>query len=156
MGFRDVAVVAVVLIMLFSAVPLALSDGTDAVPTGNACDGVLIYEVASNFGSSNEGFSLKNYGTSAVDLNGYYLYDVDQSNQSASHKFTVTSELTITPGSVVAFVKTKNSDWFCEASATRTVLSFTEKSTKGGNFELNNKGDMLHLFGSDGTLVSLC
>ena len=147
MGFRDVAAGAVVLIMLFSAVPLALSDGTDAVPTGNACDGVLIYEVASNFGSSNEGFSLKNYGPSTVDLKDYYL--CDNGNTSSTHRFTITSSLSLAAGATVTFVKTKNSDWYCSAAA--LLYSFDEKGSAGSQFNLANSGDTLQLYSKSGT-----
>ena len=153
MGFRDAAAIAVVLVMVLSAVPLAMSDGTDAVPEGRDCDGVLIYEVAAKFGSSNEGFSLKNYGSSAVNLNGYYLYDNESTDDK--NKFTITSSLTIDPGKIVTFVKTKNSEWFCESSPSRTVYEYGDKSTADPQFTFANAGDKLQLYSSSGTFLDM-
>ena len=99
------------------------------VPAGNACDGILIYEVASDFGSDNEGFALKNYGSSAVDLNGYYLYD--NASNSAAHRYTISTSITLNPGKTATFVKTKNSDWYCTAT-TDPVYSFKPTGTPGG------------------------
>ena len=150
MGSRGAAAIAVVLVMMLSAVPLAFSEGTDAVPAGKGYDGILIYEVASDFGSGNEGFALKNYGSSAVDLNGYYLYD-DASN-STPHRFTINKSLSLGSGEVVTFVADKTTGWFSTPES-GSVYNFTEKGSRGGSFNLTNGGDILQLYSSAGILL---
>ena len=150
MGSRGAAAIAVVLVMMLSAVPLAFSEGTDAVPAGKGCDGILIYEVASNYGTGNEGFALKNYGSSAVDLNGYYLYD--NASNSTSHRFTINKNLSLGSNEVVTFVADKTTGWFSTPES-GSVYNFTEKGSRGGSFNLANGGDILQLYSSAGTLL---
>lgn len=150
MGSRGAAAIAVVLVMMLSAVPLAFSEGTDAVPAGKGCDGILIYEVASNYGTGNEGFALKNYGSSAVDLNGYYLYD--NASNSTAHRFTINKSLSLGSNEVVTFVADKTTGWFSTPES-GSVYNFTEKGSRGGSFNLANGGDILQLYSSAGTLL---
>lgn len=151
MGFRDAAAVAVVLVMLFSAVPLIVTDGSDAVPAGKSCDGVLIYEVTSKLGTNKEGFSLKNYGSTAVDLENFYLSDTDAGE--AVHRYTINQSLSLAAGCVAVFVKTNDSGWFCETSATRSVYEYGDKGVAGGSFAFADDGDILHLYDADGKLT---
>ena len=88
MKYRGGFAVAIAVLVLAGGIPFVVSDGADAVDDGRACDGVLIYEVAAKFGSgTNEGFSLKNYGSSPVNLKNYYLTDSD--SVTDSRKFTI-------------------------------------------------------------------
>ena len=149
---RDAIAVAIVLVMLFSAIPIVLSEGSDAVPQGEACDGVLIYEAASKYGSDNkDGLSLKNYGSSSVNLKNYYLVDFDSAD--SKHTFTITSNISLGPGEIAVFVEANDGSWFCESTPTRHVYTFTEAGTKGSSFVLSNSGDYLHLYNASGTYL---
>ena len=149
MRTRDGFALIVVLMLLAGGIYIAVPDASDAVPDGKACDGVLIYEVSVKFGDGNEGFSLKNYSTSSINLKDYYLSDA--SSVTAGHKFTITSSLTLGAGESVVFVKNSASSWFGDTS--RTIYTYSSKGTAGKDFTFNNTGDILYLYNSSGTLL---
>lgn len=148
---RDVTAIAVVMIMILSAVPALCTFDSDAVPTGRGCDGVLIYEATTKYGDDDrDGFSLKNYGTTTVDLDGYYLRDVD--GDDSKHTFTI-EDVSLAPGKVVAFVHTDDGSWFCQTTGDRAVYEMNAKGVKGSAFTFTNGGDFIHLYKPDGTLL---
>ena len=148
MKTRDGFALIVALMLLAGGLAFVVPDGSDAVEDGTACSGLLIYEVSAKFGD-NEGFSLKNYGTSPIDLNGYYLSDTNP--VSDSHKYTITSSVTLNGGESVVLVKDSASDWFGDTS--RTIYSYGSKGVAKSSFVFNNSGDALYLFNPSNELL---
>lgn len=148
MKIRGGLALIVAVLVLAGGIPFVVSDGSEAVPDGTACDGILIYEVAAKIGSgTNEGFSLKNYSSSSVNLKNYYVSTSDD----ASTKYTVTSSLTLGPGESVIFTKTDITDWF--GDSTRTHYTFDSKGSTIGAFKLVDGGCFVCLYNSSGTLI---
>ena len=147
---RGILAIAIAVLVLAGGIPLVVSDGADAVDDGKACDGILIYEVAAKFGSgTNEGFSLKNYGSSAVNLKDYYL--TDSETVTDAHKFLITANITLNSGEFVTFTKAAIADWF--GDSTRTIYTYADKGTAGGSFTFTNSGDYLHLYNPSNELI---
>ncbi|MDY5872823.1 MAG: hypothetical protein SPJ57_06345, partial [Candidatus Methanomethylophilaceae archaeon] len=70
---RDALAIAVVLLMVFAAIPVIAETDHAEVPAGNKIDGVRLYEVVYNDPDLGDCFSIKNYGSKSVSLNGYYV-----------------------------------------------------------------------------------
>ncbi len=150
MKIRGGLAVVIAVLVLAGGIPFVVSDGADAVDDGRACDGVLIYEVAAKFGSgTNEGFSLKNYGSSSVNLKNYYLADSDSVTES--HKFLITSSIEIPAGGFKTFTKAAVTDWF--GDTTRSISTYDSAGSPGGSFAFTNTGDFLCLYNPSGTLI---
>lgn len=149
MRTRDGFALIVVMMLLAGGFSIIIPDASDAVPDGTACNGVLIYEVSAKFDSDNEGFSLKNYGTSPINLQNYYLSDT--SSLTAVHKYTITSSLSLGAGESVVFVKESASSWFGDTS--RTICTYDSKGSAGSQFIFNNGGDCLYLYDSSDNLI---
>ena len=102
------------------------------IPAGNKIDGVRLYEVVYNDPDLGDCFSIKNYGSKSVSLNGYYV-------KTQGGKQYDLPDMTLTSGEIVAFIKSKVSDsWFCKD---RTVKVTSEIGT---------------MFTNSGTNVYLC
>ena len=145
---RGILAIAIAVLVLAGGIPFVVSDGADAVDDGRACDGILIYEVAAKFGSSNEGFSLRNYGSSPVDLSGYYL--MDGNSDGNSYKFTITSSVVLDSNESVTFTKASASVWF--GDNTRTIYTYSDVGTKETKFNFDDSGDFLQLYDSSSKL----
>ena len=142
---RGALAIIVALFMFLSAVPFMAVE-SDAVPAGVTNDGVLLYEVGYKLpnGSSNyDGVSVRNYGSSTVNLSGYMLMD-----ESGNY---ITLSGTLGAGKVAAFVSATVSDsWFSEEDSNRSVSvrSF-------GKFSLNKEGDNVYLKDSGGLIIDV-
>ena len=129
---RDALAIAVVLLMVFAAIPVIAETDHAEVPAGNKIDGVRLYEVVYNDPDLGDCFSIKNYSSKSVSLNGYYV-------KTQGGKQYDLPNMTLTSGEIVAFIKSKVSDsWFCKD---RTVKVTSEIGT---------------MFTNSGTNVYLC
>lgn len=129
---RDALAIAVVLLMVFAAIPVIAETDHAEIPAGNKIDGVRLYEVVYNDPDLGDCFSIKNYGSKSVSLNGYYV-------KTQGGKQYDLPDMTLTSGEIVAFIKSKVSDsWFCKD---RTVKVTSEIGT---------------MFTNSGTNVYLC
>lgn len=128
---RDALAIAVVLLMVFAAIPVIAETDHAEVPAGNKIDGVRLYEVVYNDPDLGDCFSIKNYGSKSVSLNGYYV-------KTQGGKQYDLPNMTLTSGEIVAFIKSKVSDsWFCKD---RTV-----KITSGIGTMFTNTGTNVYL-----------
>ncbi len=128
---RDALAIAVVLLMVFAAIPVIAETDHAEVPAGNKIDGVRLYEVVYNDPDLGDCFSIKNYGSKSVSLNGYYV-------KTQGGKQYDLPNMTLTSGEIVAFIKSKVSDsWFC---TDRTV-----KITSGIGTMFTNTGTNVYL-----------
>ncbi len=146
--------VAVALIMVLSVILSVSVPDSSAVPEGKSCDGLLIYEVATDFSTysnANNGFTVKNYGTTPVSMSDYYICDSDSG--SSYDILNLTSSAVIAPGETATFVKIKDSSWFCKSTPSRPVYSYTQYGTVGTSFDLDGDGGVLHLYRNGGTLL---
>ncbi|MGN1044369.1 MAG: phospholipase D-like domain-containing protein [Candidatus Methanomethylophilaceae archaeon] len=138
---RDALAIAVVLLMVFAAIPVIAETDHAEVPEGSEIDGVRLYEVVYNDSDLGDCFSIKNYGSGSVVLNGYYV-----KNQSG--KQYSLPDITLSAGEIVAFIKEKVSgSWFC---TDRTV-----KTTDGIGTMFTNGGTNVYLCDSSGRNVDV-
>lgn len=151
----DAAALALAVLLMVSMLPFVPAADADAA---EAADGVLFYEV-SPFGDT-EGFALKNYGGSAVDLSGYEVRKAPDA--TASQTFEVTSSLVLDPGDVAVFSADpdeSNSDesspddgyWFCESEEGRDV--YTMSAVGSRTLSINNDAGTLYLYTPSGALA---
>lgn len=130
----------VALMMLLCVVPVA-GDGADAAGEAN---GVLIYE----FDPYGEGVSLKNYGTTPVDLKGYIITD---SNTGKEGSWTFSKSHNLAAGAVVTIVLNE-SDAGDFANRYETIsVEGDGIVTKAKSFALASGGDDIYL--SNGTTI---
>ena len=133
----DAAALALAVLLMVSMLPFVPAADADAA---EAADGVLFYEV-SPFGDT-EGFALKNYGGSAVDLSGYEVRKAPDA--SASQTFEVTSSLVLDPGDVAVFSGSPDDGyWFCESGEGRDV--YTMSAVGSRTLSINNDAGTLYL-----------
>ncbi|MBE6516652.1 MAG: hypothetical protein E7Z67_00495 [Thermoplasmata archaeon] len=138
---RGAFALAVALLMFLSAFPF-MSVESDAVPEGDVCDGLLIYEVAYRLDTVDDGFSIKNYSASSKSLTGWYVKD------EAGYKVEL-PDVTLASGEVLTLVKkVVSSNWFCKD---RVVWAMTNP----GKFSLNNGGDNLYLYSASDSIVDV-
>ncbi|MBQ2762271.1 MAG: hypothetical protein IJF47_00970 [Candidatus Methanomethylophilaceae archaeon] len=138
---RDATAIAIAMIILFSAVPMVFTDSSDAAVKN---DGVLFYEV---YVGDEKGFSLKNYGTSAVNIGGWTYSDGEGT-------ITIKSGLSIAPGGIIAFVNEKTDSWLCDTTDGRKVMTDDEQTGKKGSYNINSEnGDDLYLYNISSVLV---
>lgn len=137
---RDAAAVFAVAIMILSVFPIVIPD--DGSEASGDLNGLLIYEVQPK--NENDGFALKNYGTSAVNLSGYYVKD-----GNGTVKTYTFGDTSIAAGKVAVFVKkTIGSDDFSTTTTDRTVYKVTDNKVN-----LDNSGDALFLYDPSDNLV---
>ncbi|MBE6525645.1 MAG: hypothetical protein E7Z66_03670 [Thermoplasmata archaeon] len=139
---RDATAIAIAMIILFSAVPMVFTDSSDAAVKN---DGVLFYEV---YVGDEKGFSLKNYGTSAVNIGGWTYSDGEGT-------ITIKSGLSISPGGIIAFVNEKTDSWLCDTTDGRKVMTNDEQAGKKDSFNISasTSGDDLYLYNASDVLV---
>ena len=141
----DAAALALAVLLMVSMLPFVPAADADAA---EAADGVLFYEV-SPFGDT-EGFALKNYGGSAVDLSGYEVRKAPDA--SASQTFEVTSSLVLDPGDVAVFSGSPDDGyWFCESGEGRDV--YTMSAVGSRTLSINNDAGTLYLCTPSGALA---
>ena len=129
---RDALAIAVVLLMVFAAIPVIAETDHAEVPAGNKIDGVRLYEVVYNDPDLGDCFSIKNYGSKSITLDGYYV-------KSQSSKQYSLPKITVDAGEIVAFIKTEVSDsWFCSGRTVKSLNIGTILAKTGGNLYLCN------------------
>ncbi len=133
---RDAISILIIAMMIFSAIPVC-ADISEADGVKN--DGILLYELDPK--DATEGIALKNYSAKDIDINGYTV-------KNSSGKELVFDSYTIKPNCVVAFIKkTVENDWFCEETATRSIVTVSDSKVT-----LKNSGDAVYLYDADGNL----
>lgn len=141
---RGALAVALALLVFFSAVPFT-SVGSDAVPAGDVCDGLLIYEVAYRLDNVDDGISIRNYSDGSMSLDGWYVLD------EADNRLDL-PDVTLASGKALTLVKELNSDnWFCKETSDRAVREMEDP----GRFSLNNGGDNVYLHNPSGGIVDV-
>lgn len=143
----DAAALALAVLLMVSMLPFVPAADADAA---EAADGVLFYEV-SPFGDT-EGFALKNYSDTTVDLSGY---EVRKSpDAAASQTFEVTSSLVLDPGDVAVFSgKSDEGYWFCESGEGRDVYTMSDVGSR--TLSINNDAGTLYLYTPSGALADV-
>ena len=134
----------VALMMLLCVVPV-VSDTGDAAGDAN---GVLIYE----FYPSKEGVSLKNYGSTTVDLKDYTIKDSD-SGREGSWIFSKSTPLAA--GATITIVNDKESAGeFADRHTTYVVGG--GNVVKNKSFELSDSGDDIYLYKGTQIIDAVC
>ena len=148
MDNRRVLAALTVIGMLLCSLPLSISDGESEAANAN---GLLIYEL--NPEGAAEGFTLKNYGTSNINLNGWKVSDHPTMSNEGYIEFT--SSRTLVPGATVTVVlKAETSDNFIKDRAYIVAdKSGTDGVKKVNSFTLANSGDDVYLFNPSGTVI---
>ncbi|MBQ8178903.1 MAG: lamin tail domain-containing protein [Candidatus Methanomethylophilaceae archaeon] len=145
-ALRKTLVCITVLAMFCCAVPLGAADqGSDAIGDAN---GVLLYEVNPRMDDV-EGFSLYNYSSKTIDLNGYYVSD---SPGKGEGKVTFTSKLNLGAGERITVAKSIDTD-NSFTSRDNTFKIGTNGIESSGSFSLAKDGDDLYLFNPSGTII---
>ena len=137
---RDATAIAIAMIILFSAVPMVFTDSSDAAVKN---DGVLFYEV---YVGDEKGFSLKNYGTSAVNIGGWTYSDGEGT-------LKINSGIKLDSGAVAVFVDKDSGNWFCEEYSGRDVYLNSNQTKEKGTFNMSKGDEDLYLRNAAGTLV---
>ena len=138
---RDATAVLAVAIMVLSVFPVIVSDGGSEA-AGKDLNGLLIYELQPK--NENDGFALKNYGTSTINLEGYYIKDGNGSVKT----YTFDSKSIAVNGVAVFVKKTIGADDFSTSSAGRNVYKVADNKVN-----LDNSGDALFLYDPSDNLV---
>ena len=141
MDNRRVLAALTVIGMLLCSLPLSISGGESEAANAN---GLLIYEL--NPKGDAEGFTLKNYGTSNINLNGWKVSDHPTMSNEGYIEFT--SNRTLVPGATVTVVlKAETSDSFIKD---RSYIVADKNGTDGvkkvNSFTMANSGDDIYLF----------
>ena len=140
MGREHVLAIALLAAVLACTLAMPLSEGS-----GEA-DGLLLFEV--NPKGDCEGVSVFNYGTSAVDMSGYRLYD-------GYGYVTFSEKLMVEPGARATFcAKVAEGDIFADRD--RVYASGTCGVVVESKFELSNSGDCVYLLRGDLTVDAMC
>ena len=142
------SLLAVLLLLALSAAALAAAYDADGAETG-----VLLYEV--NVYGDDEGISLHNYGSSAIDLKGYTISDYPQPGKKEGY-ISFESSLKIPAGGTITVAKTKLgvSSQFLDRYPT---YYDGDKGIKyNSSFALANDGDDLYLIHSGKIVDSFC
>ncbi len=120
---RDAISILIIAMMIFSAIP-------------------VYADISDDPKDATEGVALKNYSAKNVDIGGYSV-------KNSSGKELVLDSYIIKPNCVIAFIKkTVENDWFCEETATRSVVTVSDSKVT-----LKNSGDAVYLYDADGKLI---
>lgn len=138
--FRDATAIAIALIILFSGVPFVFEDTSEAAAQNN---GVLFYEI---YVGNEKGFSLKNYGSSTVDLSGWTYSDGEGT-------IKINNGIKLPSGDTAVFVDKDTGSWFCDEVAGRDVYLNSNQTKVSGTLNMSKSDEDLYLYNSSGTLV---
>lgn len=138
---RGALAVAVVVMILFSAIPVVFSENDTSDAADDSLSGLLIYELQPT--NKTDGFAIKNYGPNSITLNGHYVVD----GFGTTSKYTL-PKTTLGPNGILAVTKTATSGAFCEGET-----DIQKRIDPDYKINLNNSGDALYLYDDRGGLL---
>lgn len=144
-------VLAVAVAAILCVLP-AFSDSSDGE---GETDGLLLYAI--NFDDSPEGVAVHNYGSTAVNMSGYYISDDQERSKGGTLSFS--SSIVVQPGQTVAFVDGIDGDNDFQIDM-GTCYSYDRAGSQGvtdtGNFALVNNGDDIYLWHGNSIIDAFC